>query len=68
MKILVIGGTGTIGKTIVAHFLIGNEVIVAGRTADDYKVEIADSKSIKKLFKKENFNYSFINFCKTCLS
>ena len=52
MKIVVIGGTGTIGKTIVAHFLQGNEVIVAGRTADDYKVDIADSKSIKKLFKK----------------
>lgn len=52
MKILVIGGTGTIGKKIVSHFLTGNEVIVAGRTAKDYKVDIADSKTIKKLFKK----------------
>lgn len=52
MKILVIGGTGTIGKTIVKHFLPGNEIIVAGRTAKDYKVDIADSKTIKKLFKK----------------
>ncbi|MGB0932211.1 MAG: short chain dehydrogenase, partial [Chitinophagales bacterium] len=52
MKILVIGGTGTIGKKIVSHFLSGNEVIVAGRTTKDYKVDIADSKTIKKLFKK----------------
>jgi NAD(P)-dependent dehydrogenase (short-subunit alcohol dehydrogenase family) len=52
MKILVVGGTGTIGKKIVAHFLIGNEVIVAGRSSKDYKVDIADSKSIKKLFKR----------------
>lgn len=52
MKILVVGGTGTIGKTIVNHFLVGNEVIVAGRTSGDYKVDIADSKSIKKLFKQ----------------
>lgn len=52
MKILVIGGKGTIGKKIVAHFLPGNEVLVAGRTAKKYKVDIADSKSIKKLFKK----------------
>ncbi|MFK7946545.1 MAG: short chain dehydrogenase [Saprospiraceae bacterium] len=51
MRILVVGGTGTIGKTIVNHFLVGNEVIVAGRTSGDYKVDIADSKSIKKLFK-----------------
>lgn len=52
MKILVVGGTGTIGKTIVAHFLPGNEIIVAGRSSAEYKVDIADSKSIKKLFKK----------------
>ena len=52
MKILVVGGTGTIGKKIVGHFLIGNEVIVAGRSSKDYKVDIADSKSIKKLFKR----------------
>jgi len=52
MRILVIGGTGTIGKTIVAHFLSGNEVIVVGRTTAGFKVDIANSKSIKKLFKK----------------
>ena len=52
MKILVVGGTGTIGKTIVAHFLTGNEVVVAGRTSGAFQVDIADSKSIKKLFKK----------------
>jgi NAD(P)-dependent dehydrogenase (short-subunit alcohol dehydrogenase family) len=52
MKILVIGGRGTIGRRIVEHFKNGNEVIVAGRTAPKYKVDIADSKTIKKLFKK----------------
>jgi len=52
MKILVIGGTGTIGKTIVKRFKNDNEVIVAGRTSGDFKVDIADSKAIKKLFKK----------------
>lgn len=52
MKIVVIGGTGTIGKKIVDHFLVGNEIIVAGRSSNDYPVDIADSKSIKKLFKK----------------
>ena len=52
MKILVVGGAGTIGKRIVEHFKVGNEVIVAGRSSNDYKIDIADSKSIKKLFKK----------------
>ena len=52
MKILVVGGTGTIGKRIVEHFIVGNEVIIAGRSSNDYKIDIADSKSIKKLFEK----------------
>lgn len=52
MKIVVIGGTGTIGKRIVEHFLMGNEVIVAARSSKDYPIDIADTKSIKKLFKK----------------
>lgn len=52
MKIVVIGGRGTIGKRVVEHFNKDHEVIVAGRTAPTYKVDIADSKTIKKLFKK----------------
>ncbi len=52
MKILVIGGTGTIGKRIVEHFSKNHQVISAGRSSEDYKIDIADTKSIKRLFKK----------------
>lgn len=52
MKILVIGGTGTIGKRIVEHFSKDHEVIIAGRSSKDYKVDIANTRSIKNLFKK----------------
>jgi len=54
MKILVIGGNGTIGKTIVAHFSkdTDNEVLVAGRSGGDFQVDIANSKSIEQLFEK----------------
>lgn len=52
MKILVVGGNGTIGKVIVSHFSKDHEVIVAGRSSKDYPVDIADSKSIESLFKK----------------
>lgn len=52
MKILVIGGTGTIGKVIVKHFAENNEVIVAGKTSGDLQVDIAQPDSIKALFGK----------------
>jgi len=52
MKILVIGGNGTIGKSIVSHFKLKNEVIIAGRKNGDVRVDIADSASIKNMFEK----------------
>ncbi len=50
MKILVIGGNGTIGKTVVSHFKEKNEVVIAGRTNGDVNVDIANSASIKAMF------------------
>lgn len=52
MKILIIGGNGTIGKTVASHFKEKNEIIIAGRTNGDVTVDIADSKSIKSMFKR----------------
>jgi NAD(P)-dependent dehydrogenase (short-subunit alcohol dehydrogenase family) len=50
MKLLVIGGNGTIGKKVVAHFSKTHEIIIAGRTSGDVTVDIADSGSIKAMF------------------
>lgn len=50
MKILIIGGNGTIGKTVVSHFEEKNEILIAGRTNGDVNVDIADSSSIKSMF------------------
>jgi len=50
MKLLVIGGKGTIGKKVVAHFSKTHEIIIAGRTSGDVTVDIADSGSIKAMF------------------
>ncbi|MBW2432229.1 MAG: short chain dehydrogenase [Deltaproteobacteria bacterium] len=47
MKLLIIGGSGTIGKKVSAHFSKKHEVIIAGRHSGDVSVDIADSKSIK---------------------
>lgn len=50
MKILIIGGNGTIGKKLSSHFKENNTVIIAGRNSGDIRVDIANSKSIKTLF------------------
>ena len=52
MKILIIGGTGTIGKEVADHFSIQNNVIIANRTSKDFPVDISDISSIKNLFQK----------------
>lgn len=52
MKILVVGGNGTIGKSLVSHFKKDNEIIIAGRTSGDFLVDITDSTSIKSMFEK----------------
>ena len=52
MKILIIGGNGTIGKKVVSHFSRDNEILIAGRTSGDVTVDIADSNSIRSMFEK----------------
>jgi len=51
MKILVVGGTGTIGKRVVSALKQKHEdVLVAARTTGDLTVDMASSQSIKDLF------------------
>lgn len=52
MKILVIGGHGTIGKKIVETLSKKEDLIIAGRSTDNVKVDISDSGSIKKMFEE----------------
>ena len=52
MKLLIIGGNGTIGKTISSHYKKDHDVVIAARTNGDVNVDIADSDSIKKMFEQ----------------
>ena len=52
MKILIVGGNGTIGKKVSAHFSKKHEIIIAGRKSGDVNLDMADSNSIKALFEK----------------
>lgn len=49
MKILIIGGNGTIGKTITTRLVEKHEVIIAGRKSGDVTVDISDTESIEAM-------------------
>lgn len=53
MRILVVGGNGTIGKAVVAKLQAENyEVLTAGRSSGDIQVDITSPESIEEMFKK----------------
>ncbi|SEB36766.1 NAD(P)-dependent dehydrogenase, short-chain alcohol dehydrogenase family [Tenacibaculum sp. MAR_2009_124] len=51
MKILIIGGHGTIGKKVSSHFSKEHDVLIAGRNTGDLTIDIANSKSIENTLK-----------------
>jgi NAD(P)-dependent dehydrogenase (short-subunit alcohol dehydrogenase family) len=51
MKIIIIGGNGTIGKKVSEHFSKKHDVIVAARKSGEVKVDMSDSQSIEAMFK-----------------
>ena len=52
MKILIIGGKGTIGQKVSERLMQGHEVVIAGRSSGDVQVDFSDADSIKKMFEK----------------
>ena len=52
MKILVIGGNGTIGNKVSERLSQKHEVLIAGRNSGNVTVDFSDSKSIKSMFDK----------------
>ncbi|UOY09198.1 short chain dehydrogenase [Muricauda sp. SCSIO 64092] len=50
MKIVIVGGNGTIGRKVAAHFRTDHTVIVAGRTKGDVSVDMESSTSIENMF------------------
>ena len=52
MRVLIIGGNGTIGKKVTERLSQKHEVIVAGRNSGDVQVDFADAGSIKNMFEQ----------------
>lgn len=52
MKVLIVGGTGTLGKHIAERLTDTHELIIAGRQSGDVQVDITDPHSIEQLYQK----------------
>jgi NAD(P)-dependent dehydrogenase (short-subunit alcohol dehydrogenase family) len=52
MKILVVGATGTIGRAVVAELASRHEVVQAGRSSGELRLDITDRASIQSAFEK----------------
>ena len=50
MDVLVVGGTGTIGRAVVDTLADEHDVTVAGHTSGEVQVDLADSDSIAQLY------------------
>jgi NAD(P)-dependent dehydrogenase (short-subunit alcohol dehydrogenase family) len=50
MKIVIIGGNGTIGQKVCSRLAERHDTLVAGRKSGDVPVDIADSRSIGAMF------------------
>lgn len=51
MKVLLIGGNGTIGRKVSRHLSKKHDLVIAGRSSGDVTVDIMDSQSIEVMFK-----------------
>ncbi len=47
MKILIIGGHGTIGRKVSSYFSENHEVLIAGRSSGDFIIDLTDIESIR---------------------
>jgi len=52
MKILIIGANGTIGSMITKKLRLQHEVVTAGRSAGDLRVDLSSAASITRMFGK----------------
>jgi len=52
MKVLIVGASGTIGRAVAAELGQRHEIVAAGRSSGDVRIDITDRASIAAAFKK----------------
>lgn len=50
MRIIAVGGAGTIGQAIVDVLATRHDVVVAGRTSGDVRVDISSPESVQRMY------------------
>lgn len=51
MRVILIGGTGTIGREVAKALALNNEVVTASRSGGTLRVDIADPASVEAMFR-----------------
>src|SRR5262245_54697601 len=52
MRVLIIGASGTLGQAAVAALKGRHEIVTAGRSSGDVKVDLLDRASIERMYKE----------------
>lgn len=50
MRVIVVGGAGTVGRAVVDRLSASHEVVVAGRTNGAVRVDISSSDSVREMY------------------
>ena len=51
MRILVVGGSGTVGQAAVTELSRRHEIVKAGRTSGEVTVDLMDEASVRAMYK-----------------
>jgi len=52
VRIIAVGGAGTIGRAVVEHLSARHDVVVAGRTSGDVQVDIGSPDSVRLMYEQ----------------
>jgi NAD(P)-dependent dehydrogenase (short-subunit alcohol dehydrogenase family) len=52
MKVIVVGGTGTLGKAVVKELSPRHDIVTAGKSRGDLQVDITSTASIRAMFEQ----------------
>ena len=52
MRVIVVGGTGTIGREVAKALAVKHEVVIAGRTSGVLRVDIAYPESVEAMYRE----------------